>query len=59
MGIFFCLVILADLKEPAKVLPFFIFILSGVVFYDARRRYLLKKGVDVEKAIKNNDWIGQ
>ena len=59
MGIFFCIVILTDLKEPAKVLPFFIFILSGVVFYDARRRYLLKKGVDVEKAIKNNDWIGQ
>lgn len=57
MGLFFCLVILVDLGEPLKVLPFLFFILSGVVFYDARRRYLLKKGIDVEKSIKNDNWI--
>ena len=59
MGVFFCIVILVDLKEPAKVIPFFIFILTGVVFYESRRRYLLKKGIDVEKAIKNDDWIAK
>ncbi len=57
MGLFFCLVILIDLKEPAKVLPFVFFILSGIVFYDARRLYLLKKGIDVEKSIRNDNWI--
>jgi basic amino acid/polyamine antiporter, APA family len=56
MGLFFCLVIIVDLKEPAKVLPFFFFILSGVFFYELRRRYLLKRGIDVEKTIKNDIW---
>ncbi len=54
VGLFFCLVILTDLGTPAKVLPFLLFILSGVAYYEARRRYLLKKGVDPEAFIEQN-----
>lgn len=46
MGLFFCLVIIVDLKETAKVLPFLLFILSGIVFYELRRRYLLTEKRD-------------
>jgi len=57
MAIFFCLVILADLKSPVKIALFVLFILSGFAYYGARKRFLLKRGVDIEMKIKNDDWI--
>ncbi len=55
MALFFCLVILADLGEPVKVIPFILFILSGVVYYEARKRYLFKKGLNIEEMIHNDE----
>ncbi len=57
MALFFCLVILVDLKSPVKIVLFILFILSGFVYYGMRKRFLLKRGVDIEKIIKNDDWI--
>jgi len=57
MALFFCLVILADLKSPVKIVLFVLFILSGFAYYEARKRFLLKRGVDLEQKIKNDDWI--
>jgi uncharacterized membrane protein len=57
MALFFCLVILADLKSLVKIVMFVLFILSGVAYYEARKRFLLKQGFDIEKKIKNDDWI--
>ncbi len=44
MAFFFCLVILADLKSPVKIGSFVIFILSGVAYYEVRKRFLLQAG---------------
>lgn len=57
MALFFCLVILVDLKSPMKIALFVLFILSGFAYYEARKRFLLKRGVDIEKKIKNDDWM--
>lgn len=57
MALFFCLVILADLKSPVKIALFVLFILSGFAYYEARKRFLLKRGVNIEKKIKNDDWM--
>lgn len=57
MALFFCLVILADLKSPLKIVLFVLFILSGFAYYEARKRFLLKRGTDMEKKIRDDDWI--
>ena len=57
MALFFCLVILADLKSPVKIVLFVLFILSGFAYYEVRKRFLLKRGFDIEKIIKNDDWM--
>jgi APA family basic amino acid/polyamine antiporter len=57
MALFFCLVILVDLRSPVKIVLFILFILSGVAYYEVRKLFLLKRGVDIEKIIKNDDWM--
>jgi APA family basic amino acid/polyamine antiporter len=57
MALFFCLVILTDLKSPVKIILFVLFILSGVAYYEVRKRFLLNRGVDIEMNIKNDDWM--
>ena len=57
MALFFCLVILADLKSPVKIVLFILFMLSGVAYYEVRKRFLMNRGVDIEKRIKNDEWI--
>lgn len=57
MALFFCLVILADLKSLVKIALFVLFILSGFAYYEARKCFLLKRGVDLEQKIKNDNWI--
>ncbi|HDP79952.1 MAG TPA: amino acid permease, partial [Spirochaetes bacterium] len=53
---FFSLVIIADLKSPFKIGLFFVFILSGIVFYLFRKAYLKKRGVDLGKIRGLEDW---
>jgi len=58
MSLFFCMVILVDLGSPLKILLFFIFILSGLIYYQARKRLLLKRGIDIEDKIRNDRLTG-
>lgn len=54
--LFFAMVIMVDLKSPFKVFLFFVFILSGVVYYLLRKRFLLKRGIDLGTIRKREDW---
>jgi hypothetical protein len=59
MVIFFSIIILYDLKSPAKVGSFLGFILSGLVYYLIRRKYLQSKGVHPKSLrIKEATWDG-
>ena len=57
LALFLSLVILADLQSLVKIAIFLAFIVSGFVYYEARRRFLLKRGVDLNKNIKNDDLL--
>ncbi|MCP4136280.1 MAG: amino acid permease [bacterium] len=57
MVVFFCAILFADLKEPLKIGCFFLFILSGILFYVFRKKYLLKQGINIKENIKNDpEW---
>lgn len=56
MILFFSVVIIADLKSYFRILFFLLFILSGIVYYLLRRRYLMRKGVRLEDIKKREDW---
>lgn len=56
MVAFFSAVILADLKSPLKIGLFGAFILSGIVYYAARKRMLLREGVDLALIKGRSDW---
>lgn len=52
MVFFFGVVLLVDLKTPWKIGCFLVFILSGVGYYQLRKRYLLKKGIDFQSHLR-------
>jgi amino acid transporter len=55
MVLFFGLVILVELKTPLKIGCFSLFILSGVIYYQLRRIYLAKKGIDLVKTVETEE----
>ena len=55
LAVFLCLVILADLGSPLKIGLFLAFAVSGLVYYEARRRFLLRRGFDIVKNAKSDD----
>lgn len=57
MVLFFSAVILAEMKSPLKVALFFVFILSGILYYALRKRWLASKGVRLDDVMKQEDWI--
>ncbi len=57
MVFFFGAIILVDLKTPIKIAWFFLFMVSGIVYYQMRKWYLKKLGFDLVKSIKTNrEW---
>ncbi|MGB4270699.1 MAG: APC family permease [Spirochaetota bacterium] len=54
--LFFCLVILIDLKTMFKIGLFVVFILSGVIYYFFRRRYLEAQGIHLAAIAQKEDW---
>ena len=56
MVAFFSFVILFDLRSPAKVVFFILFAVSGLAYYEARRAYLQKRGVDLNSIRGRSDW---
>ena len=56
MVLFFGAVLLYDLKSPLKIGWFFIFIVSGIVYYQARKRYLKHHGIDLLERLKRKDF---
>ena len=57
MVAFFSAVILADMKSLLQVALFIVLILSGFLYYMIRKRWLLSKGIRLDKVIKEEDWI--
>jgi APA family basic amino acid/polyamine antiporter len=58
MVLFFSLVIMIDLKTRFNIGCFLFFIVSGVIFYQWRKRSLIKRGIDLSKKIVENErWI--
>ena len=58
MGVvlFFSLAILSDLKTPSRMIAFVIFILSGIVYYWLRQRYLAKRGIHLADLLHKEDF---
>jgi len=56
MVLFFGTVILVDLKTLLNILGFFLFFISGALYYVLRKRYLLKTGVNLNTLIGKEDW---
>ncbi len=54
--LFFCLVILVDLKTMYKIGLFVVFVLSGVVYYVLRKRHLASQGIHLEEITQKEDW---
>lgn len=55
--LFFCLVILVDLKTLFKIGLFVVFVISGVLYYALRKRYLAALGIHLEAITKKEDWV--
>jgi len=56
MALFFGLIILVDLASFYKTGGFILFMLSGAVYFQLRKRYLLGKGIDLNKLKNKEDW---
>lgn len=56
MVLFFGLVIIADLKSMSKIGCFIFFVLSGIIYYAVRKRYLKARGIDLNMLIKKDKW---
>jgi len=52
MVLFFGVILLYDLKSPVKIGCFLVFIISGIVYYQARKRYLKSQGIDLQAELK-------
>ena len=59
MSLFFSIVILSQLKSAANIILFLIFILSGFLYYAARKRHLRGRGVNLDDLVKNKEWTGK
>jgi basic amino acid/polyamine antiporter, APA family len=60
MVLFFGIVLMVELKSPLKVGWFLLFILSGIIYYQFRKRYLSKNGIDLIKQIREKEtWDDQ
>jgi basic amino acid/polyamine antiporter, APA family len=57
MVAFFSAVILAEMKSPLQIALFFVFILSGILYYLIRKRWLLSRGKRLDDVMKQEDWI--
>ncbi|MEJ2282763.1 MAG: amino acid permease [Desulfobacterales bacterium] len=53
MVVFFSVIILVDLGSPLKIGSFFVFILSGAVYYGLRKRYLGPSGLKPGNLLKH------
>ncbi len=58
MVVFFSAVILSQMKSPLTIALFFVFILSGVIYYVLRKRWLLSKGIRLDDIMKEDEWTG-
>ncbi len=58
MVVFFSAVILSQMKSPLKIALFFVLILSGVIYYVLRKRWLLSKGIRLDDIMKEDEWTG-
>lgn len=56
MIFFFSATILIDLNSPLKIGLFFLFIGSGVFYYWGRKRYLLRRGIDLSAIKRTAIW---
>ena len=56
MALFFVVILLVDLKSILKIGAFFLFIVSGILFYQFRKRYLKTKGIDIGKLKDMEEW---
>ena len=52
MVVFFSIIILYDLKSPLKVGSFILFIITGLVYYLFRKKFLRSKGIHLENLRK-------
>ncbi len=55
-ALFFGVVILVDLGSLYKISGFFLFMLSGTIYFYWRKHYLLKNGIDLNRLKNKNDW---
>lgn len=55
MVAFFCLIILVDLKDWRKIVFFLLFAVSGLIYYELRKKSLLKRGINVDNIKGRND----
>ncbi|MBU3918187.1 APC family permease [bacterium] len=53
MVVFFWLIILVDLKTPVKIGWFGVFVISGIGYYQLRKKHLKKQGIDLDEIMKN------
>ncbi|MCJ7771991.1 MAG: APC family permease [Desulfobacterales bacterium] len=56
MVLFFSLVLIADLKSLLKIGCFILFVISGIVYYWLRKRYLKTLGIDLNDLMKKESW---
>jgi APA family basic amino acid/polyamine antiporter len=56
MVIFFGLILLVDLKTPMKIGWFVLFVISGIAYYQIRKRYLNVRGIDLNDLMKKENW---
>lgn len=59
MVLFFGTVIFVGLKTPLNFLGFFLFFITGILYYMLRKRSLLKIGVDLNDLVGKEDWNGE
>ncbi len=56
MVFFFGIVIIVDLKSPLKIGCFILFVISGIIFYTLRKRYLKTQGIDLNELGEKETW---
>jgi len=54
--LFFGLVLIADLNSPLKIGCFVLFVISGIVYYWLRKRYLKAQGINLNDLMKKEGW---
>jgi APA family basic amino acid/polyamine antiporter len=57
MVIFFSLVLLVDLKTPVRMGFFLLFLVSGILYYWLRKRFLQKRGTDLSDLVKKEETL--